>query len=81
MEAFVGYDVMLYFGRMMAKYGTYFQDRLDGEPADYLQTTFDIVREVPLSAVLEEDYSKTNLFENKHVHILKFEDYYFQHDE
>jgi Receptor family ligand binding region len=80
-EAFVGYDVMLYFGRMMAKYGTYFQDRLDGESAEYLQTEFDIVREVPLSAVLEEDYSKTNLFENKHVHILKFKDYYFQHDE
>lgn len=81
LEAYVGYDVMLYFGRMMAKHGTYFQDRLDSEEAIYLQTKFDIVREVPLSAVLEEDYSKTNLFENKYVNILKFEDYYFQLDE
>lgn len=80
-EAFVGYDVMLYFGRMLAKHGTYFQDRLDGEQAEYLQSKFDIVREVPMSAVLEEDYSKTNLFENKYVNILKFEDYYFQLDE
>jgi hypothetical protein len=81
LEAFIGYDVMLYFVRMMAKYGTFFQDRLDGEPAQYLQTRFDIIREVPLSAILEEDYSKTNLFENKYVNILKFEDYYFQLDE
>ncbi len=81
LEAFIGYDVMLYFGRMLAKHGTFFQDRLDGEPAQYLQTKFDIVREVPLSAVMEEDYSKTNLFENKYVNILKFEDYYFQLDE
>ncbi len=79
-EAFVGYDVMLYFGRMMAKHGTYFQDRLDGEPAEYLHTKFEIVREIPLSAVLEEDYSKTNLFKNKFVNILKFQDYYFQPD-
>ena len=77
-EAFVGYDVMLYFGRMMTKHGTYFQDRLDTENAEYLQTKFEIVREVPLAAIMEEDYSKTNLFENKYVHILKFEDYYFQ---
>ena len=81
LEAFIGYDVMLYFGRMMAKHGTYFQDRLDIEEAAYLQTKFDIVREVPMSAVLEEDYSKTNLFENKYVNILKFKDYYFQLDE
>lgn len=80
MEAFVGYDVMLYFGRMMAKHGTYFQDRLDGEQAEYLQTKFDIVREVPVAAAMQEDYSKTNLFENKFVYILKFEDYYFQPD-
>ncbi len=81
LEAFIGYDVMLYFGRMIAKHGTYFQDRLDIERAEYLQTKFDIIREVPLSAVLAEDYSKTNLFENKYVNILKFEDYYFQLDE
>ena len=81
LEAYIGYDVMLYFGRMLAKHGTYFQDRLDSEDATYLQTKFDIVREVPLSAVMEEDYSKTNLFENKYVNILKFEDYYFQLDE
>ncbi len=77
-EAYIGYDVMLYFGRMMSKHGTRFQDRLDAEAARYLHTQFSFVREVPLSAALEEDFSKTNLIQNKYVNILKFEDYYFQ---
>ena len=77
-EAFIGYDVMLYFGRMLAQHGTRFQERLDAEMSDYLHTKFHFTREVPLSAALEEDFSKTNLYENKYVNILRFADYYFQ---
>lgn len=77
-EAYIGYDVTLFFGRMLAKHGTRFQDHLDAELADYLHTKFRFVREVPLSAALDEDFTKTNLFENKYVNILKFRNYHFQ---
>ena len=78
-KAYSGYDVMMYFGKMIDKHGTKFQESIDRERTEYLNTKFEFVREVPLSAALQEDFSQTNLYENKHVYILKFKDYYFQH--
>jgi hypothetical protein len=77
-KSFSGYDIMMYFGMMMDKYGTKFQEKIDVESKAYLNTKFEFIREVPLAAALQEDFSKTNLYENKHVYILKFKDYYFQ---
>lgn len=77
-RAFSGYDIMMYFGKMIDKYGTKFQENIDVERDAYLNTKFEFVREVPLSAALNEDFTKTNLYENKHVFILKFKDYIFQ---
>jgi hypothetical protein len=77
-EAFIGYDVALYFGKMINKHGTKFQEMLDSEREELLTTRFEFFREVPLAAALAEDFSKTNLYENKYVYILKFADYKFQ---
>ncbi len=77
-KAFSGYDIMMYFGKMIDKHGTKFQEKIDSEREGHLNTTFEFVREVPLSAALQEDFTKTNLYENKHVYILKFEDYGFK---
>jgi ABC-type branched-subunit amino acid transport system substrate-binding protein len=77
-RAYTGYDVMMYFGTMMNKYGTKFQERIDVETQEYLNSKFEFVREVPLAAALQEDFTKTNLYENKHVYILQFKDYFFQ---
>ncbi len=77
-KAFSGYDIMMYFGKMIDKHGTKFQEKIDVEKDEYLNTKFEFAREVPLSAALQEDFSKTNLYENKHVYILKFEDFQFK---
>lgn len=77
-KAYSGYDVTMYFGKMLDKYGTKFQEKIDVEQAAYLNSTFEFIREVPLAAALQEDFSKTNLYENKHVYILKFDDYMFK---
>lgn len=81
-EAFLGYDVMLYFGRMLKKHGTKFQFFLDQEWGDgYLQTQFqfdrifDVDPEQPIDDRLNAPIER---FENKYVNILKFDNYFFQ---
>lgn len=77
-EAFVGYDVMLYFGRMLKKYGTKFQYALEGEEADALHTRFAFERVVRPGMTTGIETSQIEQFENKFVNILKFENYQFQ---
>ena len=81
-EAFLGYDVMLYFGRMLKKHGTKFQYFLDQESSDeYLQThfNFDRVFDVkPGQPIDDRLRNKIERFENKYVNILKFDNYFFQ---
>ncbi|PHN07490.1 hypothetical protein CRP01_05150 [Flavilitoribacter nigricans DSM 23189 = NBRC 102662] len=79
-EAFVGYDVMLYFGRMLKKYGTKFQYALEGEEADALHTHFAFERVVRPGTTSGIETSQIEQFENKFVNILKFENYQFQKD-
>ena len=76
-EAFLGYDVMLYFGRMIHKNGTKFQYFLEREPQRALHTRFDFERVAPPGAAGRES-SRIDRFENKFVHILRFRDYMFQ---
>lgn len=77
-EAFVGYDVMLYFGRMLKKFGTKFQYALEGSEADALHTRFAFTRVVRPGTTSGIETSQIEQFENKFVNILKFENYQFQ---
>lgn len=79
-EAFRGYDNMLYFGRMLKKHGTKFYEFFDREENEMLHTVYKIE---PITSIIEdrrgrEIYGKPERYENKFVHILKFEDFYFQ---
>lgn len=80
-EAFLGYDVALYFGRMLKKNGTRFQFFLDQNPGEgYLETEFHFepVVNTPTSGTDNFNINRIERFENKYVNILKFDDYYFQ---
>lgn len=75
-EAYLGYDVMSYFGQMIHKYGTRFQYALESEPGDGLSMAFDLERMVDFSSGRTENLP-IQQFENKHIYILKFQDYNF----
>ncbi|MEN0046834.1 MAG: ABC transporter substrate-binding protein [Bacteroidota bacterium] len=79
-EAFRGYDNMLYFGRMLKKHGTRFYEFFDREVRNSLHTTYSLQ---PILTVQKDSYGRETTgdperFENQFVHILKFEDFYFQ---
>lgn len=77
-EAYKGYDLMLYFGRMLNKYGTGFLNQLEENPAEHLHSIFAFER-VPINTgSIEEGNYRTKQFENKYVNILRFRDFYFQ---
>ncbi len=78
-EAYLGYDVVLYFGRMLNKYGTKFQYSMEKDPQSMLLTRFDFERVVaPTTTGVE--FGPIQKFENKYVNIVKFQDYQFQVD-
>lgn len=79
-EAFLGHDVMLYFGRMIHKYGTKFQYSLEKDPQQMLHTRFEFERVVRPNATTGRENAPIERFENKFVNILKFQDYQFQLD-
>ncbi|MCF8244392.1 MAG: ABC transporter substrate-binding protein [Saprospiraceae bacterium] len=77
-EAFLGYDVMLYFGKMLAKHGKDFAKHLDVSPSDVLHGRFEFN-----PVVLNPEKHKENLkyfdqLENTYVHILKFKYFHLQ---
>ncbi|MEM9846846.1 MAG: ABC transporter substrate-binding protein, partial [Bacteroidota bacterium] len=79
-EAFRGFDNMLYFGRMLKKHGTKFYEFFNREVENALHTTYNLE---PITPIVENNYGQEiygtpDRFENQYVHILKFEDYYFQ---
>ena len=79
-EAFKGYDIMLYFGRMLKQFGTGFRNVLDKNPDDYLHTRFDFQRTVTQPKILSEGQGLDlfDQYENKFVNILEFEGYQFK---
>ncbi|HHH49713.1 MAG TPA: amino acid ABC transporter substrate-binding protein [Saprospiraceae bacterium] len=77
-DVFLGYDTVLYFGRMLEKHGAKFQYFIDQEREAYLHTTFGFEPIVKATTTGAEDFSKIERFENKHLNILKFENYHFQ---
>ena len=76
-EAFLGYDTVLFFGRMIDKYGKRFQYYIDRDETKNLHTTFSFEPVVKPTTTGAENYSKIERFENKYVNILKFEGYRF----
>ncbi|HMQ45924.1 MAG TPA: ABC transporter substrate-binding protein [Saprospiraceae bacterium] len=77
-EATLGYDVMLYCGRMINKYGTKFQYWMEREAQDMLHTRFDFERVVRAGQTTGFENAPIEQFENKFVNILRFQDYQFQ---
>ncbi len=77
-EAYLGYDVMLYCGRMLKKYGTKFQYALEQERAQMLHTQFDFERVVIPTTTGADRFQPIQRFENKYVNILRFQDYHFK---
>lgn len=78
LEAFLGYDIMRYFGSMTAKYGKNFISNLDAQPYDVLLGRFEFSRVVREPEKHREDLRYFDQLENKFVHILKFQDFRFQ---
>jgi len=75
-DAIIGYDLMMYFGEMVSKYGTSFPQKIDGELADLLHSSLDFQ---PVQRTVNiENLDAVDFYENKLVNILKFEDYHFQ---
>ncbi len=77
-EAYLGYDVMLYFGRMLAKHGKDFSQKLDTQPSDVLHGRFEFSRLVLNPAQHKEDLDYFDQLENTFVHILKFQEFHLQ---
>jgi hypothetical protein len=76
-DAYLGYDVMLFGGRMLQKYGTKFQYSLDMEDKRYLHTKFNFEKVVQPGTTGQEN-RPVDRFENKYINILKFSDYQFK---
>lgn len=80
---FKGFDIMLFFGRMIHKYGINFPSHLWKERAVYNHTRFQIEPTyntlLPLDNNLQEQYvPQLRSYENKYVNFLKFSDYQLQ---
>ncbi len=77
-EAYLGYDLTLYMGRMAADYGTKFNKALVGSGEKTLHTGFFFEGITPYGTT--SDYNQTSRYTNKYVNILKFQGGYFQPD-
>ncbi len=76
-QAYLGYDIVLFAGRMLQKYGTKFQYSLDQEEERYLHTRFQFGK-VVMPGTTGMENRPVDHFENKYLNILKFSDYQFQ---
>lgn len=82
-EAYVGYDVMKYFSRMLQKHGTRFQYQLEREPVNALHTNFRFERvidppEETTPGGMEQRQPPIERFENKYLNILRFQNFQFR---
>ncbi len=77
-EAFLGYDVMYYFGKQLAKHGKDFSRKLDTQPSDMLHGRFEFSRVVTDPSKHKEDLDYYDQLENTFVHILKFQQFHLQ---
>lgn len=80
-DSFLGYDCMLYVGKMLQQYGTSFPGYLQNEPENMLHTKFNFA---PLyRSVVNDNDPQNNVskYENQYVNILKYQGGAFRLDE
>lgn len=77
-EAYLGYDAMLYFGKMLNQHGRLFPQSIDRQPFDVLHGRFEFERVVLEPEKHKEDLNYFDQLENTFVHILQFQDFQFQ---
>jgi len=77
-DAFIGFDITHYVGKLIKKHGNQFQQKIDTEKGEsYIHTKF-YFDPMPGSNSNLENLSEVGRYENQHVNILEFKDYYFQ---
>ena len=80
-DSFLGYDCMLYVGKMLQQYGTAFPAYLQNEPENVLHTKFNFA---PIyRTVVNDNNPQGNIskFENQYVNILKYQNGSFRLDD
>jgi hypothetical protein len=80
--AYIGFDVMTYFGRLLKKYGTGFPDHFDTEVAKGRHTFFafePVFKNVKLlDAEVIKEIKLIERFENKSMNVVKFQEFEFK---
>lgn len=76
-DAYNGYDVTLFAGRMLKKYGLSFPQRLTFEAFEGLHSKFQFAQ-VLTTGALDDRMNQYDYLENIFVHILAFQNYKFQ---
>jgi ABC-type branched-subunit amino acid transport system substrate-binding protein len=77
-EAYLGYDVMRYFGHLLWKQSGKLTQSLDANDSDVLTGRFTFGKVVANPAAHKEDLDYLDYWENTHVHILRFRDFRLQ---
>ena len=70
--AFDGYDMMMFLGKNLKKYGTKFQYFIEGKEQDFLNNTILLTRNIKDADLKNENLDKINYFENTKMYILGF---------
>lgn len=71
-DAIKGFDLMLYIGRNLWKYGLTFQSFLENEPTSYMQSTYNIKKAKSEDSPTANDPEAFDFYENKHLDIIEF---------
>lgn len=77
-EAYLGYDLTLYCGRMLKKHGTKFQYFLNEETQKTMHTRFQFEPVLRVGTTSGVELPRVLQFENKFVNILRFYNFQFQ---
>ncbi len=71
-DAYEGYDNLMFIGRNIYRYGKNFQYHLEKDGGYYLQAAYDVQKKFPKGSD-QDDFKNINYFENKHVDIISFD--------
>ncbi len=71
-EAFDGYDMMMFVGKNLMKYGTKFQYFIENQRNDLLVNSINLMRNVKEEDLRNENLDKINYFENTDLFIVGF---------
>ncbi|MBL0027176.1 MAG: hypothetical protein IPO98_20320 [Saprospiraceae bacterium] len=71
-EAIKAYDLILFLGRNLWKYGRNFQNYLENDEQTYLQSIYEIKKAKSDDSPIADDPTKFDYFENKHLDIIEF---------